>query len=157
MSDRIQPVAVRDAVAAVIRTMQPRLIDKRLDDVVDIPPDVAFLADPEKVRAILLTLLSNAIDYNEPGGYVMVDLGYPVDGVAEDVVMLRVGDSGVGIPLEEQQQIFDASTIVHHRDPLEHGPGLARAREWARDMGGDLRVRSDDGGSVFTLKLPRAG
>jgi signal transduction histidine kinase len=150
-------VNVGEAVRAVMRQIEPRLVAKRLDEVVDIPPDAAVNADAERVRAILLTLLSNAIDYNEPGGHVMVDLGFPVDGMPEDVVMIRVADSGKGISDAQQEQIFDLSDTTHHRNPREHGPGLATAREWAREMGGDLRVRSDERGSVFTLKLPRAG
>ena len=114
---------------------------------------------PERLRGILLTLVSNAIRFTEPGGHVMIDVGYP-EGMPEDVVMIRVGDSGCGIPIERQQDIFEPSAPARH--PAESnsggaGPGLVDSRRWAREMGGDLRVRSDvDRGSVFTLKLPRA-
>ena len=151
MDGSIRAVDVRDAVRAVLLTVDPQLVAKRLDAVADIPPDVFLLADPERLRGILLTLISNAIAYNEPGGYVMVDVGYP-EGMPEDVVMLRVGDSGRGIEMERQEEIF-----LPREGARGAAPGLATSRAWAREMGGELRVRSDVGrGSVFTLKLPRA-
>jgi signal transduction histidine kinase len=155
----LRAVNVRDAVNAVLLIVEPQLVAKRLDSVADIPPDVRIMADPERLRGILLTLLSNAIRYTEPGGHVMVDVGYP-EGMPEDVVMLRVGDSGCGIPIERQEEIFEPRPPARHpaeSDARGSGPGLVVSRGWARTMGGDLRVRSDvDRGSVFTLKLPRA-
>jgi signal transduction histidine kinase len=155
----LQAVDVREAVDAVLRIVEPQLAAKRLDSVADIPPDVRLCADPAKLRGILLTLLSNAIRYTEPGGYVMVDVGYP-EGMPDDIVMLRVGDNGHGIPIDAQQNIFEPSAPARHpaeSDAGGMGPGLVTSRMWAREMGGDLRVRSDvDRGSVFTLKLPRA-
>ena len=159
MDGDLRAVNVRDAVNAVLLIVEPQLVAKRLDSVADIPPDVRIMADPERLRGILLTLLSNAIRYTEPGGHVMVDVGYP-EGMPEDVVMLRVGDSGCGIPIERQEEIFEPRPPARHpaeSDARGSGPGLVVSRGWARTMGGDLRVRSDvDRGSVFTLKLPRA-
>lgn len=159
MESDIRAIDVRRAVDEVLRIVEPQLVAKRLDSVADIPPDVRVAASPERLRGILLTLVSNAIRFNEPGGHVMIDVGYP-EGMPEDVVMLRVGDSGCGISPERQQEIFEPSAPARH--PAESdaggvGPGLVTSRVWARAMGGDLRVRSDvDRGSVFTLKLPRA-
>jgi len=153
-------IDVRGAVDAVLRTVEPQLAAKRLDSVADIPPDVRVVADPFWLNGILFTLVSNAIRFTEPGGHVMIDVGYP-EGMPEDVVMIRVGDSGCGIPIDRQQDIFEPSAPARH--PAEStaggsGPGLVNSRIWAREMGGDLRVRSDvDRGSVFTLKLPRDG
>jgi signal transduction histidine kinase len=73
--------------------------------------------------------------------------------------MLRVGDNGQGIPRERQEAIFELAPAGEEsvRPPLT-GPGLALSREWAREMNGYIRVRSEEGnGSVFTLTLPRAG
>ena len=159
MDGDLRAVNVRDAVNAVLSIVEPQLVAKRLDSVADIPPDVHLVADPERLHGILLTLLTNAIRYTEPGGHVMVDVGYP-EGMPADVVMLRVGDSGCGIPIERQEEIFEPRPPARHpaeSDARGAGPGLVVSRGWARTMGGDLRVRSDvDHGSVFTLKLPRA-
>jgi signal transduction histidine kinase len=152
----MRAIQVRQAVDEVLRIVEPQLVAKRLDSVADIPPEVRVLAEPERLRGILLTLVSNAIRFNEPGGWVMIDVGYP-EGMPDDVVMIRVGDSGCGIPIERQEEIFEPSAPARH--PAESnaggtGPGLVTSRIWARAMGGDLRVRSDiDRGSVFTLKM----
>ena len=159
MESDIRAMDVRQAVDEVLRIVEPQLVAKQLDSVADIPPDVRVAAIPDRLRGILLTLVTNAIRFTEPGGHVMIDVGYP-EGMPEDVVMLRVGDSGCGIPAERQQEIFEPSAPARH--PAESdaggvGPGLVTSRIWARAMGGDLRVRSDvDRGSVFTLKLPKA-
>jgi two-component system, cell cycle sensor histidine kinase PleC len=154
-----QAIDVRTAVDEVLRMVEPQLAAKRLDSVADIPPDVCVAADPARLRGILVTLVTNAIRFTGPGGYVMVDVGYP-EGMPDDVVMLRVGDNGCGIPLERQQEIFEPSAPARHpaeSDAGGTGAGLVTSRIWAREMGGDLRVRSDvDRGSVFTLRLPRA-
>jgi signal transduction histidine kinase len=158
VESNVRSVDVRQAVDEVLRIVEPQLIAKRLDSVADIPPDVRVVADPARLHGILLTLVSNAIRFDEPGGHVMIDVGYP-EGMPEDVVMLRVGDSGCGIPIERQEAIFEPSAPARH--PAESdaggiGPGLVTSRAWAREMGGDLRVRSDvDRGSVFTLKMRR--
>ena len=158
MKSSVRTVDVRRAVDEVLRIVEPQLVAKRLDSVADIPPDVRVAADPERLRGILLTLVANGIRFTEPGGHVMIDVGYP-EGMPEDVVMLRIGDSGCGIPIERQEAIFEPATPARH--PAESdaggvGPGLVTSRAWARAMGGDLRVRSDvDRGSVFTLKLPK--
>jgi signal transduction histidine kinase len=159
VKSNVRAVDVREAVNEVLRIVEPQLIAKRLDSVADIPPDVRVAADPARLRGILLTLVTNGIRFTEPGGHLMIDVGYP-EGMPDDVVMLRVGDSGCGIPIERQEEIFEPSTPARH--PAESdaggvGPGLVTSRAWVRAMGGDLRVRSDvDRGSVFTLKLPRA-
>jgi signal transduction histidine kinase len=75
-------------------------------------------------------------------------------------VLLRVSDTGIGIPQDKQDAVFDPFVQVHRR--LTHftegtGLGLAISRDLARGMGGELRARSVRGvGSSFTLTLPRA-
>jgi signal transduction histidine kinase len=159
VESNIGAVNVRQAVDEVLRIVEPQLVAKRLDSVADIPPDVRCAADPSRLRGILLTLVTNAIRFTQPGGHVMLDVGYP-EGMSEDVVMIRVGDSGCGMSPERQEQIFEPSAPLRHpaeSDAAGAGPSLVTSRAWARAMGGDLRVRSDvDRGSVFTLKLPRA-
>ena len=156
---QIEVIDVREAVSAALLEVEPQLSAKRLDSVGDIPPGVLVLAEREKLHGILLTLLSNAIRFGSRGGYVMVDVGYPLDPPMNDVVMLRVGDNGRGIAREHQSEIFEPPPAGEEsvRPPLT-GPGLAVSRDWARAMNGDIRVRSEEGnGSVFTLTLPRAG
>jgi signal transduction histidine kinase len=145
----IQSVDVQETATAVLLLVEPQLAAKGVDDVGDVPEGVRVAADPDKLRQILLGLVSNAIKFTERGGYVMVDVGFPL-GMPEDIVMIRVTDSGCGIPRAKADEIFEPRA---HSDPAH---GLALCRKLARGMGGDIRVRSDEGqGSVFTLTLPR--
>jgi signal transduction histidine kinase len=118
-------------------------------------PSLAVHADREKVSQVVLNLLSNAIKFTEGGGWVAVEAA-----AADDMVEVRVADSGVGIPPDRLEHIFEPFVQVDSRltraaDGV--GLGLAISRELARGMGGELSVRSAPGqGSVFVLRLPRA-
>jgi PAS domain S-box-containing protein len=119
-------------------------------------PSLRFLGDAERVRQVLLNLVGNAIKFTRAGGWVVLSCA-----ADEAWVELRVRDNGVGIPPEEQERIFDPFQQVGRRlsQPQEGvGLGLAISRDLARAMAGDLTVQSAPGeGSVFTLRLPRAG
>jgi signal transduction histidine kinase len=79
---------------------------------------------------------------------------------APEFAYVRVSDTGIGIPSEKQEAVFEPFVQVHTgptRAAEGAGLGLAISRELARGMGGELRVRSrDGGGSTFTLTLPRS-
>ena len=77
-----------------------------------------------------------------------------------DVVTISVRDTGIGIPAEQLDRIFEPFVQARRSlDPKDHGfgLGLAISRQLARAMGGDVTVRSEVGrGSTFTLTLPRS-
>ena len=116
------------------------------------------LADREKVQQALLNLLSNAVKFTPEGGHVTVELLEGTDG--DRMAGLRVIDSGIGIPADQQATIFEPFVQAGRAlsNPVEGtGLGLTISRDLARAMGGDLTVDSTPGvGSAFTLMLPRA-
>jgi signal transduction histidine kinase len=119
------------------------------------PTPRAVLRSDEKLLAqILRNLLSNALKFTERGQVRLVDR-WP-DG--HDRVELEVSDTGIGIPAELQERIFEEFYQVP--GPIQgrtHGTGLGLpyARRLAQLLGGTLRVHSGPGeGSVFTLSLP---
>ena len=118
--------------------------------------DASFTAhvDPERLQQILLNLLSNAVKFTPPEGQIIVDCG-PTDGAMH----VRVRDSGVGIPADKLQTIFEPFVQLDRgRTGVESGTGLGLAisRDLARAMGGDLTAKSTlDRGSTFTLRIPR--
>lgn len=109
--------------------------------------------DERRVTQILDNLLSNAVKYCPNGGQVTVTCQ-----VLGDAVAVFVTDTGIGIPVAEQQQLFGryfrASTAVE-LGIVGTGLGLANARAFTEAHGGSLECTSEPGiGSTFTLVLP---
>jgi signal transduction histidine kinase len=118
------------------------------------PRDLAAVADREKLRQVLLNLLSNAIRHTPAAG--VITLSCKPRGARVAIV---VEDTGPGIPEEKRDVIFEPfvqldRSLTQTREGL--GLGLAISRDLARGMGGDLVVESHDGsGARFVLTLRR--
>jgi signal transduction histidine kinase len=115
--------------------------------------DALVDADPLRVKEMLYNLLSNAVKFTPEGGKVWIETG-------EDAGFVRVtvGDTGVGIPAEEQENIFDKFYQVGNttRGVREGtGLGLSITKELVQMHGGWMEVVSTPGeGSRFTFTLP---
>jgi PAS domain S-box-containing protein len=116
---------------------------------------VVARADPERLQQILLNLLTNAVKFTDRRGQIRLECE-----ASSESVIVRVIDSGVGIPRDKLESVFDPFVQIDTRltRPQEGvGLGLAISRDLARGMGGDLRAESVAGvGSTFILTLPRA-
>jgi signal transduction histidine kinase len=118
--------------------------------------DLAVVADREKLRQVVLNLLSNAIRFTPSGGRIILS-SRAIDGSRVDVC---VEDTGPGIPAARQEQVFEPfvqldRSLTQTQEGL--GLGLAISRDLARGMGGDLTLQSHpDAGARFVLTLPRA-
>jgi signal transduction histidine kinase len=156
-----------DAAEAALSLVQTRADEKGIRFVGQClgDGDSVYEGDEDRVRQILVNLLTNAVKFTEPGGEVALECGTTAQPDAEGRlhghakwVYLRVRDTGVGIPREQQPLIFDPFVQVetgHTRSNDGSGLGLTISRRLARLMGGDVSVRSTPGdGSVFTLWLP---
>jgi signal transduction histidine kinase/DNA-binding NarL/FixJ family response regulator/HPt (histidine-containing phosphotransfer) domain-containing protein len=120
-------------------------------------PDVPRFTqgDPNRLRQVILNLLSNAFKFTPPEGKVelLVDAGPAGLG-------LRVRDTGIGITKAKQDSIFEAFTQADqstHRSYGGSGLGLAICARLIQLMGGQISVSSEPGqGSTFTVTLPQA-
>ena len=123
----------------------------------DVPPSEALMvdADPEKLRQILLNLLTNAIKFTEAGGTICTTYD-----VRAGVIAINIADTGRGIPSDQLPTVFDPFVQVGRRLPATDqgvGLGLSISRELARAMGGEITATSTVGvGSTFTLTLRSA-
>jgi signal transduction histidine kinase len=108
--------------------------------------------DEEKLRQIVINLLSNAAKFTERGAIRLKA------EAANGSVAIAVADTGIGIPPDKLEMIFEEFEQVDASSTRARGGtglGLAIARRLARLMGGDVGVRSVVGaGSTFTLTLP---
>lgn len=126
--------------------------EKDLDIQTDIQEDVLVEADSELLSLVWNNLFSNAVKFTEPGGTLSLTLE-----AHEDLAVVRVGDTGCGIPPEVGKHIFEK----FYQGDTSHatqgnGLGLALVKRVMDIVGGDISVESQVGvGSVFTVKLRR--
>jgi signal transduction histidine kinase len=139
---------------------------KRISLVVRSGPRLSYLGDSQRVQQIVLNLLSNALKFTEEGGRVELSADQRQSrAVGESEASstwtcVAVADTGVGIPHDMHEQIFqpfEQGAAGYTRTHGGAGLGLAISRSLARMMGGDITVESEPGrGSTFTLWLPQA-
>jgi signal transduction histidine kinase len=117
-------------------------------------PELVVVADREKLRQIVINLLSNAIRYSPMGSAITI----AARRKNPSLIQIDVADSGPGIPADRQEQIFEPFVQLDRsfKSGIEGvGLGLAISRDLARGMGGDLTVTSrPPEGATFTLTLP---
>jgi len=143
----------------VATTVRP-LVEKHANRlVVERPPQPGTMhADLTKVRQMLLNLLSNAGKFTE-GGTITLALTRERGGAAGDeVVVLSVSDTGIGMTPEQMDRLFEAFSQAEASTTSKYGGtglGLAITKRFGHMMGGDVTVESRPGrGSTFTVRLP---
>jgi heavy metal sensor kinase len=118
-----------------------------------ITPGIRVMADPLLLRSALLNVLTNAVKYNEPGGFIHVDL--QADG---HEAQIRIANSGPGIPAEEQALIFDRfqrADRSRERRIDGIGLGLSLTREILHAHQGGVELgESRPGLTRFVIRLP---
>jgi PAS domain S-box-containing protein len=151
-----ESVDLKGVTDRVMQMVQPLAIAKGVELRAHPPRgDIVAQGDTAKVEQVLINLASNAVNYTPAGGWLEIDLG-----TEEDRVFISVEDSGVGIPKEKLETIFEPFVQVGRNLSTSHhgtGLGLTISRDLAVGMGGELTVESTVGeGSQFVLWLPPA-
>lgn len=153
-----RPMRLAEVVTQAKSIIAVRAEQSGIDiDAVDVSNDWMILADPGRTRQILVNLLNNAIKFTETGGSIGIDVRLNESGDIE----FTVWDTGIGIPPDEQDRIFESFHQVGAdilSEPSEGtGLGLTISRQLAQLMEGDISVESHPGqGARFTVRLPRA-
>ena len=150
-----ESMLVAPMVSETVSMIQPLAKARRIriTNMVPVTPAYRMLADPNRVRQVLLNLLSNAVKYNREEGLVTVEAAERPDGR----LRLSVTDTGPGIPLDQQPLIFEPfHRLGADRMPVEgSGIGLTISRKLTEAMGGFLSLTSTPGlGSCFFIDLP---
>jgi len=147
-------VCVQDVVRAALETVRPEIDDRaqRLHMQVEDTPALVH-GDSEQLHRALLNLLSNASKYTSEHGSIDVDVA-----VIDDRVHIAISDSGIGIPVEEQAQLFDRffrASTARELAISGNGLGLAIVKSIVDLHDGAITVTSEPGrGSCFTITLP---
>lgn len=123
------------------------------------PGDLPVMADPQRLRQLLLLLLDNAVRYSHPGGVVELFVQRMAERVDDAALCeIRVVDHGIGISADDLPRVFEhtfrSEQARQHRADGS-GLGLAIGRVLARAHGGDIRLESQPGhGTTALLYLP---
>ena len=168
MEIRHEPFALRDLIEYLEATFGPVADERALEFAVTVAPDVPeeLTTDEARLRQILRNLLSNALKFTDEGrvelSVAWADPQEAPTAVREGrpVLAFRVTDTGVGIPVERLENIFEAFQQGDGTTARRYGGtglGLSISREVAGLLGGTIEVASTPGrGSRFTFYLPTA-
>jgi len=162
------PVSVRRLLDDVRHIFDLRAREQGITLEVSVGSDmpVTMMLDETRFRQVLFNLVGNAIKFTHEGGVAVRATVRAVKGKAGKTqehqtyrLSVKVTDSGIGIPSDQRDRIFDAFEQQEGQNTRRYGGtglGLAISRKLAQMMGGELEVESEPGnGSVFTLTLPQ--
>ncbi len=151
----LEPVKLDDVLDSLRETFAPLAHEKGVALSIDRLPAVAdtLTTDSQRVVQVLRNLLSNALKFTQQGEVALV-----VSAVDAKTVRFDVRDTGIGIPEDKLEMIFEAFQQADGSTSRQYGGsglGLSISRELSRLLGGRIGVVSEPGvGSVFTLWLP---
>lgn len=160
---REEPFDVRDTVAETLDLLSQSAVRKQLHTSYMVHSAVprVLIGDPDRLKQVLINLIGNAIKFT-PSGSIAVSV--EVNALRENAAELqfKVKDTGIGIPADKQELIFDPFSQLDHfmtRKSEGTGLGLAISKRLVELMGGTIRVESggDEPGStfIFTVRLAR--
>ncbi|OOG82837.1 hybrid sensor histidine kinase/response regulator [Pseudomonas sp. A25(2017)] len=156
------PFNLAELVGSCAQSFQHSAAQRKLGLDLLVPDDMQALqvqGDPTRIRQILVNLIGNALKFTEQGRVTVQCQWQALD---HELLWFTctVRDSGIGIPAESLERMFDAFQQADNSISRRYGGtglGLPIARTLAERMGGTLRAQSEEGqGSVFTLEIPLA-
>ena len=163
-----EAIAAPESVSAAIALIEPQAMAAEVSIATACSDGNCFyVGDRDRVRQILVILLSNSLKFTDRGGSITVSCGTSRAADREASlegngpwVFIRVEDTGIGISATEAERVFQPFVQLDPGNTRKQGGaglGLSIGLELARRMGGDLTLRSGGGdGSCFTLWLPSA-
>jgi CheY-like chemotaxis protein len=142
-----------EIIDLVLMTIQPLAAKKGIRIVSDAGGDLELVADPGKLKQMLLNLVSNGIKFTPSGGQVTITAHRD-----ESVIEIEVSDTGIGMSAADLELIFqEFRQLDQGSDRMQEGTGLGLAltKRLAELHGGTVSVKSTKGsGSTFTLRMP---
>src|SRR5207244_2645344 len=142
---------IPDLVGEVRSELEPIIMRSKLTVTTDLPRDLrSITTDRQKVKQILLNLLSNALKFTHEGKVTISARARP----KERIVTLSVSDTGIGVASEDQERIFEDFRQLDNSPTRPYGGtglGLSICRRLAQMLNGRITVQSEIGhGSTFT-------
>ncbi|OGE29293.1 hypothetical protein A2867_05430 [Candidatus Daviesbacteria bacterium RIFCSPHIGHO2_01_FULL_40_11] len=149
----ITEVSIPDVANEIVETLKPLSSQKNIKLAVSQSPINKVRADVDKVKQILINLVSNALKFTDQGGITISFRPYG------KFAYISVTDTGIGISKENQEKLFGKFSQISTSQmgrPLGTGLGLYLSREFTRGLGGNMWIEhSEPGkGTTFTFALP---
>jgi len=140
-------------VDSCFSTVEPMVKKETVRLIQDIPEDLAEMqSDPDKLKQIIINLLSNALKFTDKGEVKLTAR------LETDSLNITISDTGVGIPDDALEYIFDEFRQVDGSSTRRHGGtglGLSITKKLTNMLGGTIEASSVEGqGSTFTIRLP---
>lgn len=150
---------LRQTVQDAVKVFQKQARDKGIELAVDVDAFLPeyLMGDPLRLRQVLMNLIGNAVKFTHQGA-VAVWVARETNTLHEMAVHFAVVDSGIGIPADQMESIFEAFRQADESTTRKYGGtglGLSISRRLVEVMGGRLQVESEEGkGSTFWFTLP---
>lgn len=149
----IEPVSLQEVFQESISLLRPMAEEQKV--VVEVEETSQRVqADTQRLRQVMLNLISNAIKYNQPSGHVRIG----VSDMPDEMVAIDVQDTGIGISRAQQRKLFTPFDRLGAEQTNIDGTGLglALSKSLVEAMGGKVLFESKEGhGTTFRLILPR--
>ena len=154
MTLHLKPVNLNTAVGEIINYSRPKAQDRNVLLNFDVRPDIPFVqADEQKISWVILQLIENAIKFTPSGGQVHLS----VEKASDTLVMVSVADTGIGIPANRLEEVFEPFHQLDASPTRRYGGtglGLALVKEIVSAHGSIVHVKSVEGkGSTFSFSL----
>jgi signal transduction histidine kinase len=151
LSTTFQPISLNQCLDDAVQLVAPLATEQNIRIVYGKRDDVAVLGDKDALTEATTNLLENAVNYNRPGGSVIVSLQH-----CGELIKLTVQDTGIGIREEELEQIFNKFYRSEAVKTIQGtGLGLSITKAIVLAHQGEITVRNvESGGVCFTITLP---
>lgn len=149
---QLRPISIDEVIRRSLQLVREVADEKSLSIVIDCPQDLPLAyADPNRVRQVLVNLISNAVTYSSKG-----EIRVSARSEAQEII-IAVADEGIGIPEEELKKVFNPFHRVKQSTTIINGTGLGLSisKQLVEHQGGRIWFQSKLGqGSTFYFSVP---
>lgn len=158
LKSKPEKVLIAEIISAMLRELKPHFDSKKIAVNVEVGANIPeILVDPGLLKSIILNIINNAIKYTPMGGKIGISV-QKIDSGTTDNILLKVSDTGIGIPKTEQAKIFTQlfrASNAKMKQPEGIGLGLFIVHSFVELIGGKVWFESDENrGTTFFVSLP---
>ncbi len=153
-----EPIYLKHIIGNIKHIISYETMKKKIDFIVSFPDNIPknIFLDELRLQQILLNLVSNAVKFTKKG-FVKMSMDFTITDSEYGNLTISVEDSGIGIPMEEQEKIFETFYQRDRQDNRKYGGtglGLAISKKLVKMMNGTISLKSTEGsGSIFTTQF----